>query len=225
MRNLLIVCFMILLLPAFGQSPSGLLQDVNAKFSTVKTYSAGLNLEFDIPGVKVDPIKGDVFYKAPKKFRIKTKGIIFLPKQNPYEAILLLSDSNSYVAVKMADETVSNVKTTVINVLPKKQADFIVGKFWIDPLNKLVVKSEITTQANGTLVTNYTYGAMAKNALPDKMELTFDVAKFKVPKAVAVDINSKTKASDTKSKGTGNVKFTFTNYVVNKNIDDKVFTE
>jgi hypothetical protein len=57
------------------------------------------------------------------------------------------------------------------------------------------------------------------------MELTFDVAKFKVPKAVAVDINSKAKATDTKSKGTGNVKFTFTNYVVNKNIDDKVFTE
>ena len=225
MKNLLLVCFTVLILPVFAQSPSGLLQQVNTKFSTVKTYSAALNLNFDIPGVKVDAINGQVFYKAPKKFRIKTKGIIFLPKQNPYEAILLLSDSNSYVAVKMADEIISNVKTTVINVLPNKQADFIVGKFWIDPVNKLVLKSEITTQANGTLITNYTYGTMAKNALPDKMELTFDVAKFKVPKAVAVDINSKTKATDNKNKGTGNVKFTFTNYVVNKNIDDKVFTE
>jgi outer membrane lipoprotein-sorting protein len=225
MKNLLLVCFTVLILPVFAQSSSGLLQQVNTKFSTVKTYSAALNLNFDIPGVKVDAINGQVFYKAPKKFRIKTKGIIFLPKQNPYEAILLLSDSNSYVAVKMADEIISNVKTTVINVLPNKQADFIVGKFWIDPVNKLVLKSEITTQANGTLITNYTYGTMAKNALPDKMELTFDVAKFKVPKAVAVDINSKTKATDNKNKGTGNVKFTFTNYVVNKNIDDKVFTE
>lgn len=225
MKNLLVVYILLLLQPALAQSPNQLLADVNKKFSTIKTYSAALNLDFNIPGVKVDPIKGEVFYKAPKKFRIKTKGIIFLPKQNPYEAILLLSDSNSYVAVKMADETVGNVKTTVINVLPKKQADFIVGKFWIDPINKLVLKSEITTQTNGTLVTNYTYGTMAKNALPDKMELTFDVAKFKVPKAMAVDINSKTKTPDNKNKGTGSVKFAFTNYVINKNIDDKVFTE
>ncbi len=225
MKNLLIGCLLLVLQPVFAQSPNQLLQGVSKKFATVKTYSAGLKLDFNIPGVKVEPISGQVYYKAPKKFKIKTKGIIFLPKQNPYDAIIMLKDSNSYVAVKMADEVVNNVKTTVINVLPTKQADFIVGKFWVDPVNKLVLKSEITTQTNGVLVTTYTYGTMAKNALPDKMELSFDVAKFKVPKAVAVDINSKTKAADTKNKGTGKVKFTFTNYVINTTIDDKVFTD
>jgi len=225
MKNLLIAYLTLLLNTAFAQSPSQLLQSVNQKFAVVKTYSAELNLVFDIPGVNVDPINGKAFYKAPQKFRIKTKGIIFLPKQNPYQAIQLLNDSNSYIAVKMGDETINNIKTIVINVLPKIPADFIVGKFWIDPINKLVLKSEITTQANGTMVIHYTYGTMAKNALPDKMELIFDVAKFKVPKAVAVDINSKSKAPGSANKGTGTVKFTFSNYVVNKNIDDKVFTE
>lgn len=225
MKNVLIICFTLLCNSLFAQSPNQLLQSVNQKFAVVKTYSAQLNLVFDIPGVNVDPINGQVFYKAPKKFRIKTKGIIFLPKQNPYQAIQLLNDSNSYVAVKMGDEAVKGTKTVVINVLPKTQADFIVGKFWIDPVNKLVLKSEITTQDNGTMLTHYTYGSMAKNALPDKMELIFDVAKFKVPKAVAVDINSKSKAPNSANKGTGAVKFTFSNYVVNKNIDDKVFTD
>lgn len=216
---------MLILQPAFAQTPNQLLQDVSKKFAVVKTYSAAINLNFDIPGLKVEPISGQVYYKAPKKFRIKTKGIIFLPKQNPYEAIMMLKDSTGYVAVKMADEMVNNVKTAVVNVLPTKQSDFIVGKFWIDPLNKLVLKSEITTQSNGLLATIYTYSTMSKNALPDKMELTFDVAKFKVPKAVAVDINAKTKANDNKNKGTGKVDFTFSNYVVNANLDDKVFTE
>jgi len=210
-----------------AQTPRQLIAQVNQKFAKVNDYSADLEMKFDIPAVKIENISGKVFYKRPDKFRIRTKGIIFLPKQNPYYSMQSIADTNSFMAVATGTEVISGVTATVVNVIPNNNnGDLILGKFWIDAVQKVILKSQLTTKSNGTIGIENTYGNKLPYALPDKIIFTIDVAKFKIPKALAVDINSKTKAADTGSaKGVGVISLRFGNYAINTKLKDTVFTE
>lgn len=214
---------------AFGQtiaqSPQELITKVNRKFAKVKDYSADIAMNFSIPGVNIEPISGKVFYKQPDKFRVRTKGIVFLPKQNPYYALALLKDTNSYTAVSGGVEKIGNTICAVVNVIPSGENDLILGKFWIDAANGLVLKSQLTTKSNGTISIENSFNTQKEFALPDKMIFTIDVAKFKVPKAVAVDLNSKSSPKSEASKGTGLITLAFSNYLLNQKISDEVFKE
>ena len=65
-----------------------LIRELNKKFYALNDYSANIFMKFDIPGVKMNNMNGKVFFKKPNKFRIRTKGIFFLPKQNPSPSLL-----------------------------------------------------------------------------------------------------------------------------------------
>ncbi|MBK7148103.1 MAG: hypothetical protein IPH78_04585 [Bacteroidetes bacterium] len=199
---------------------------VNQHFAKVKDYAADIAMNFQIPGVNIEPISGKVYYKTPDKFRVKTKGIVFLPKQNPYYALAMLKDTNAYTAILSGNEKIGNSNCAIINVIPNSETDLILGKFWIDNARGVVMKSQLTTKSNGTIMVENRYGNMLTYALPDKIVFTVDMTKFKVPKAVAVDLNSKSKKSNNESnKGTGTIELQFSNYALNKQLKDEVFTQ
>jgi outer membrane lipoprotein-sorting protein len=224
--KLLAFLMMSFALSSLAQTPKELIAKVNKNFSKVKDYSADLAMNFAIPGVNIEPISGKVFYKQPDKFRVRTKGIVFLPKQNPYYALALLKDTNAYTAVSGGVEKIGVTNCTVINVIPNGENDLILGKFWIDAAKGLVLKSQLTTKSNGTISIENTFGAMSAYALPDKIVFTIDVAKFKVPKAVAVDLNSKSAPkTDSSVKGTGVISLQFSKYLLNQKLSDEVFKE
>jgi hypothetical protein len=97
------------------------------------------------------------------------------------------------------------------------------GKLWIDSKQNLVLKSQLTTKSNGTILTEYTYGTQVGFGLPDNMVFTVDVKKFKVPKSVAADINNSKKADPKADKKKGKIYIKLYNYQVNKGISDDVF--
>lgn len=207
-------------------SPKRLIHEVNRKFAAVKDYSAALNMRFDIPSVRMEPVRGKVFYKTPDKFRIRAEGIIFMPRQNPYFTLQSVRDTNAYTALFAGEETLSGVKTSIINVIPfDTNGELILARLWIDPAKKLIVKSQLTTKSNGTIQVDHVYGAQQAAALPDKMVFTIDVARFKVPKSVAVDLNSKSKGQQLPPRGTGTIELSFSEYKLNQNLSDAVFSE
>ena len=72
----------------------------------------------------------------------------------------------------------------------------------------------------------YQYGSIASYTLPDKMTFTIETGKFKMPKVMAIDINSKKKETKSeKPRETGIIKLTFSNYLLNQGIEEKVFNE
>lgn len=211
---------------SFAQNPKEIIAKVNQNFSKVKDYAADIAMQFQIPGVNIEPISGKVYYKTPDKFRVKTKGIVFLPKQNPYYALAMLKDTNAYTAISSGTEKIGGINCAVINVIPNSEMDLILGKFWIDYAKGVVMKSQLTTKSNGTIIIENSYGTMTQYALPDKIVFTVDMTKFKVPKAVAVDLNSKSKSNKNESgRGTGTIQLLFTKYTLNQKLSDAVFTE
>jgi hypothetical protein len=211
-----------------AQTPKQILAAVHQRFDKVNDYSAAIRMVFDLPSVNLQPIKGKVFYKKPTRFRIRAEGIVFMPKENPYQSLAILKDTNSFTAVATGTDQVGAVLTQVIQVIPNGDNDLILGKFWVDKANSLVLKSQLTTKASGTIQIQNTFGtqALLPYALPDLMTLSVDMSKFKVPKMLSVDLNSKSKPKSTEPKKTsGKIMLYFSQYAVNKKLPDAVFTD
>lgn len=208
-----------------AQQPSQLVMQAYRNFMRVKDYSADIQMDFDIPSVRINSIKGKVFFKQPDKFRIRTSGIIFLPKQNPYYALTFLGDSTGYTAVASGTEKIGTTNCSVVTVLPSKDGDIILGKFWIDPVRSLVLRTQLTTRSNGLIQIDNTYNAQLAYPLPQKILFTVDMTKFKVPKAISVDINSRTTSGSYNQRGTGHITLTMDGYKINQKLSDSVFTE
>lgn len=202
---------------------------VNRKFSQVNDYTADAYMVFDIPGVKLRNMKGSAYYKKPHKFRIRAKGIFFLPKQNMAQQMnALLADTKSYTAVLSGYEKVGTVNCAVINVIPlKNDGELIISKLWVDPANSLIMHSQITTRNNGTVETFNTFGtAQAQQlGLPSRIEVRIETAKFKVPKMLAADINKSSAKSKEPVSKYGTIQLNFSNYKINTKLKDEVFTE
>ncbi|MEP7127339.1 MAG: hypothetical protein ABI729_00670 [Chitinophagales bacterium] len=217
----------LLLLPAnllLAQTPNEVINSVNQRFSKVNDYTANVNVSCNITFIKIEPINAKVFYKRPDKFRVKSTGILILPKQNANFYFTALADTNSFTAVKTGEEMIGGVKVQVINVIPSADtSDLILGKFWIDNVKGLVLKSQLTTKSQGTILVENIFGSMKEYALPDKILFTVDAGKFKIPKALAADLNHSSKDNATPGDTKGRITLTFSGYAVNKGVSNDVF--
>jgi hypothetical protein len=207
-----------------AQSPRLLLNQVQTKLNKAANYKADINIKVDLPYISLMPINTKLYFKQKDKFKIDTKSIAVLPKQGFLQFSSLLKDSVNYTAIFQSSDNVNEIKTSLINLIPNNDtSDVILAKLWIDPADQVIIKSLITTKSSGTIKTEYTYGSQITYGLPDIIKFVVDVKKFKIPKALAADINtSKSKKVEKKS---GEIRISLKNYIINKGIDDAFFTK
>jgi hypothetical protein len=218
-RYLLLLVFYCLTFSAFAQDAKALIRLCNRNLANVKSYTCKAHFNFEIPGLNIQEIDGQVFYKKPNKFRIKTKGIVFMPKQNPNLMLAILADTVSFMPVYAGqDQGLSKVQ-----LVPLAENDIAIAKFLIDERGK-IMKAEITSKENGTVQISNRY-ADPKVPLPSQSLISFDLKKFKVPKMISVELNAKTMAKSDKDRTKGSINIQYTSYVLNKYIEDAVFVE
>ena len=139
-----------------------------------------------------------------------------------------LADPNSYTAIFQGEEIIDSLKTQVVNVIPLSDtSDIVLGKFWIDPLQEVIIKTQFTTRSNGTIVTEYTYGNFIDYGLPDKMIFLVDFKKFRMAKNLTNSINKDNSGIDDKSDQNkkGKIIIDLTNYQINKGVPDNIFNK
>lgn len=225
-RFILLVLFITLNSPNYSeaQTASQIINKVNTNFNKVNDYTADMSIHLDVSFVKMKDIMAKVYFKKPKKFKVKAEGIMLLPKQNPNNIQAMLEDTSSYSAIKTGTVITNGVNTSIITVIPNSDtADLILGKFWIDANKGVILKSHLTTRSNGNLEIEHFYGVNSNYALPDKLIFTIETSKFKLPKALVVDLGSSTEDSKKEDNKKGKITIVFSNYIVNKGVDDKIF--
>ena len=206
----------------FAQNPRELLNQVQVKLNKANNYKADINIKVDLPYIIMMPINTKLYFKQKDKFKIDTKSIAILPKQGFLQLSMLLNDTINYTAFFQNRESVNNIKTSLINLIPNSDtSDVVLAKLWVDELSQVIIKSQVTTKSSGTIKTEYTYGTQLIYGLPDAIKFTVDIKKFKIPKALAADINT-TKSKKVEKKS-GEIQITLKNYEVNKGIPDSVF--
>lgn len=206
---------------------SEILDKVFNKLQKVKDYSVEANIKVDMPFIRMLPIDVKIYFKQKDKFHVESKSIAIVPRQGFNQASNILSDKSSFTSVIQGVEKIGTVQTTLVNVIPLSDtSDIILGKFWIDTQQNVVVKSQLTTRSSGTIVTEYFYGSQVGFGLPDKMIFTVDVKKFRMPKSMAAEMNknaAKAKTAKEKEAKKGSIIIIFKDYQLNKGISDSVF--
>ncbi|AEA45042.1 LolA family protein [Fluviicola taffensis] len=214
---------------SFGQTPEDIIEKINAKLATVKDYTVNAHIDANIPMIQIMPSKAKIYFKQKDKFKIESKGITILPKQGFTELNTFLSDKSKYTAVFGDSLEIRGVDTRLINIIPNSSSgEIILAKIWVDQKNSVIMRSQVTTQSNGTVKTDYKYGAQLSFGLPSELKFEIDVKKFKMPKSVAADINKTStdkKKTKSKPKSKGIITITLTDYVVNAGLNDSFFKE
>jgi hypothetical protein len=221
MRLLLI----LLSFSLFAQEADKSVAQVLARMNKVRDYHVDAQIKSDIPLIKIMPAKATIYFKQPEKFRMITKGIAILPKKGFTDLTALLRNKTAYNALFTGFEIIDGIKSESITLLPTDDSgEIVLAKIWIDPTADVILKSQITSRSNGTVLSTYKYGPEKSFGLPSEMNITVDVKKFKIPKGVVVDIN-RTAIAPVNTRKTGQIHLILSNYVINQGIEDKFFKE
>jgi outer membrane lipoprotein-sorting protein len=208
------------------KTPGQQLHGVYLRLMKVKDYTVDAEIRADIPLIRILPVNATIYFKQPDKFKVESKSIAIMPRQGFSDLARIIKDTTSYTAVYTGKETIGKSQALIISLIPiVDTGDLILAKFWIDETQALVLKSQLTTRSIGTMMIEYFYTSQVAVGLPDKMIFTVDVKKFKVPKAMATEIQNGDNSQKGKEKESkkGTVAIIFKNYRINQGLKDSFF--
>jgi outer membrane lipoprotein-sorting protein len=228
MKFLWCFCFSVLMLSnnSFAQDETELVKKVKAKLDKVNDYTAQGRMKIDVSFIDAPESKVMVYYKKPDKFKVKKNGgISILPKGGVSVNLGTLLGNESYDIVPGKDAKINGIDTKVVKLLPQNEnSDVVLTTLYIEEKNLVVRKATVTTKESGTYEIDLNYGKYIDWGLPDKIIFSFNTKDYKLPKGLTFEYEKgdKKKAEALKNKK-GKVEITYSNYSINKGIDDKVF--
>jgi len=222
--------FSIILLSFFAgitraQTAEEILQKVRMKLEKVDDYEANGKMKTNVVFIKAPIASIKVYYKKPNMLRIiNENGISFIPKGS-----VNINLNNTFINIRQFDIIDGGKDDSglhIIKLLPKDDtADIVLSTLYIDEKSMLVKKSKTTTKENGTYELKMSYGKYSEYGLPDKIVFSFNIKDYKLPKGITLDYDDGTEKDREKLKNKkGTVEISYTNYRINKGIDNSVFT-
>lgn len=212
-----------------AQTADEWVKKVKVKLDMVNDYVADGKMKTDVVFIKAPIGSVKIYYKKPNKLKlIKDKGISILPKGGITINNASLLGMTDFMAIDAGTAVVGGIKTKVIRLLPNDMNnDIALTTLYIDTANLVIKKTATTTKENGSFETEMFYGSYIKYGLPDKMIFSFNVKNYKMPKGITLDFSDdeKKKDKDKTINKKGRVEFTYTNYSINKGVDDSIFNK
>ncbi len=229
MIRIFIFCAAIVMMKtSFSQTGNDLLLAVREKLEKVNDYEAKGKLKTNVVFIKAPVASVKVFYKKPDKMKIVNEsGLSFIPKGSVnINLTKFLSESGNFEVIDAGKEAATGYR--ILKLLPSdEQSEIVLSTLYIDEKTELVRKAKNTTRDNGTYELEMTYGRQAAYALPDKVIFSFNTKEYRLPKGVTFDYDdgSKKKTDVSMKNKKGKVEITYTSYIINKGIDDKIFAK
>jgi hypothetical protein len=179
--------------------------------------------------LKVPVAKVKIYFKKPNKLKLKSEsGISFIPKGAVSINLNNLTGDNKFTVLDAGTEKLGGVLVRVAKLIPQDDnSDVVLSTVYIDETTYLIKKAKTTTKDNGTYELEMTYGEHAAFGLPSKIIFSFNAKDYKLPKGVTFDFDDGKAPAAPKDplKGKkGKAEIVFSNYIINKGVDDAVFT-
>jgi hypothetical protein len=195
------------------------LDAIEKKYSELKDYTADVNVHFDIETFKTPDMKARLYFKAPDKMKVESKGIFFFPREGGYFNPGLFKKDD--FEIKILEPATEGKKEVRLKIVPKKKEragrEFVL---LIDLKDNLVREIQ-TSQFDGRETkAKIEYGRYGSFELPKYILLTLDLP--------SVDPGEKRGFGPFEQKServTGTIEITYTNYKVNTGLKDEIFTQ
>jgi len=208
------------------QTGNDLLRAVRMKLEKVNDYEAKGKLKTNVVFIKAPVASVKIFYKKPDKIRfVNETGISFIPKGSVNINLNnFLAGAGNYEVIDAGKDPATGFR--VLKLLPtEEQSEIVLSTLYIDEKTELIRKAKNTSRDNGTYELEMTYGQYAAYALPDKVIFSFNTKEYKLPKGVTFDYDngSEKNVKDPMKNKKGKVEIFYSNYIINKGINDKLF--
>ncbi|MCX6233526.1 MAG: hypothetical protein NT175_02220 [Bacteroidetes bacterium] len=216
------LCFYSL---AQESDPYQILGNVTKNLDRIKDYQADVEIELDVDFIRMPVKHATAYYKQPDKVTFKSDEFIMLPKKGfDFSANKILKED--FTAIYIGEEEMQGQLNDVIQVIPtKRKSDIVLSTFWIDKGNNRITKAESTTRNKGSYVIEFSYDKPA-DPLPSVMKISFEIENFNIPlKFMGKSIEVDEKKMNEQTVKTGAVYIRFSNYRINKEVEDQLFTE
>lgn len=225
-----ILCFCIGMLVtvahSFAQDEGELIKKVKAKLDRVNDYVAQGKMKMDVSFIDAPDSKVTVYYKKPDRFKVvKAGGISILPRGGVSVNMGTLLQNENYDIVRGKDAQIHGINTKMVKLLPQDEnSDIVLTTLYIEEKNLVIRKAMVTTKENGSYEIELSYGKYIDWGLPDEVIFSFDAKEYKIPKGITFEYEKgdKKKVNTSKNKK-GKVEISYSSYIINKGIDDKVF--
>jgi outer membrane lipoprotein-sorting protein len=211
-----------------AQDVAALIEKVKLKIETVRDYEASGIMKTNVPFLKVPVADVKVYYKRPDKLKIKNeKGISLVPKGAVSMSLNNLMANKNFTAIPAGTDRINGRQVKIVKLIPlDEKSEVVLSTLYIDEAQLLIIKAVTTTRENGTYELAMEYGKFASYALPQKAVFTFNTKEYKLPKGVTFDYDDgtdKKKENAQLKSNKGMVEITYTNYIINKGVQDAVF--
>lgn len=227
MKNILLTVIAFGLVGCLAaQTPEELLNKIKVKLEKVNDYTAKGKLKTNVVFIKAPIASVKVFYKKPDKMKIVNEnGISFIPKGSVnINLAKFLTAAGNVEIVDAGKEASSGLR--ILKLLPSDEnSDIVLSTLYIDEKAELVKKAKNTTRDNGTYELEMTYNKYSSYGLPDKVVFSFNTKDYKLPKGVTFDYDdgAEKKTGDDLKNKKGKVEITYSEYAINKGVDDAIF--
>lgn len=227
MKKIFIIFFVLFLfIQLSAQTPQELINKIKTKLESVNDYTAKGKLKTNVVFIKAPIASVKVFYKKPDKMKIVNEnGISFIPKGSVnINLAKFLSGSGNYETVDAGTEPSSGLR--ILKLLPSDEnSEIVLSTLYIDEKTELIKKAKNTTRDNGTYELEMSYGKYIAYGLPDKVVFSFNTKDYKLPKGVTFDYDdgAEKKPDENIKNKKGKVEITYTEYLINKGVNDSIF--
>jgi len=209
-----------------AQTPQELVNKIKTKLEKVSDYTAKGKLKTNVVFIKAPIASVKVYYKKPDKMKIVNEnGISFIPKGSVnINLAKFLSGAGKYEIVDAGIEPTTGLR--ILKLLPlDENSEIVLSTLYIDEKAELIKKAKNTTRDNGTYELEMSYGKYASYGLPDKVIFSFNTKDYKLPKGVTFDYDdgAEKKPDDSLKNKKGKVEITYSEYLINKGVDDAIF--
>lgn len=214
---------------AYSQDVTTLVKKVKAKLDLVNDYTADGKMKTDVTFIKAPVGNVKIYYKKPNKFKLKRDGgISILPKGGVSVNMSSVVTTDDFDVIDAGTETIVGLVTKKVKLLPRNDnSDVVLTTMYIHEATLLIYKAVTTTKENGTYEIEMSYGKFSNYGLPDKLIFSFNTKDYKMPKGITMEFDDDDKkAKELKEKmknKKGKVEIVYTNYTINKGIDDAIF--
>ena len=221
MRKIFLWLFILFCLsPAWiwaGEEAVRYLDAIEKKYSGLKDYIADVNVHFDIETFKTPDMQAKLYFKAPDKMKVESKGVFFFPREGGFFNPALFKKDD--FEIRIVEPVTEGKKDVKLKIIPKKKEkmgrEFVL---WIDRDDNLVREIH-TAQLDGRETkAKIEYGKFGPFELPRQILLALDFP--------SVEPNERRGFGPFEQKServTGTIEITYTNYKVNTGLKDEIF--
>ena len=223
LKLFLIIAFSVQLGFNKNIDPEKVIDKIRHEFNKVSDYTADVSVKVDIKYLKVPDINAKVYFKKPDKIHIESKSFALLPKQGLNFSPDVLFDKK-FTAIYEKDSEIDNQTFHIIKVIPEEsEKGPSIITLYVNSKQYTIGKIISLGERQGKVEVNLEHKLIdEKYWLPEKVDILMDVGnlRFGRRRQAQREIPSENKAEE---KQEGRVTLTYSNYVVNKGLDDKVF--